>query len=150
MKAYSQDLRKRILETVQRGDGTLRQIARRFLVSVSFVTRLLQLHRSTGSLEPRPYGGGNPAVLGPEDLEQLRNRPVDRILTCHGKGPGWPFSGGAIELRLGRLPGVRQEIGNLARRVGAHPVEHIPQVGEWLDLHRRFSRRRNLPNRHPT
>jgi transposase len=72
MKAYSQDLRKRILDTVQRGDGTLRQIARRFLVSVSFVTRLLQLHRSTGSLEPKPHGGGNPAVLGPEDREQLR------------------------------------------------------------------------------
>ena len=72
MKAYSQDLRQRILDTVQGGDGTLGQIARRFLVSVSFVTRLLQLHRSTGSLEPRPHGGGNPAVLGPEDLEQLR------------------------------------------------------------------------------
>jgi transposase len=72
MKAYSQDLRKRILDTVHRGDGSLRQIARRFLVSVSFVTRLLQLQRSTGSLEPRPHGGGNPAVLGPNDLEQLR------------------------------------------------------------------------------
>src|SRR3954452_19668394 len=72
MKAISEDLRKRILETIQRGDGSLRQIARRFLVSVSFITRLLQLHRSTGSLEPRPHGGGNPAVLGPEDLEQLR------------------------------------------------------------------------------
>ena len=57
---------------MQRGDGSLHQIARRFLVSVSFITRLLQLHRSTGSLEPRPHGGGNPAVLGPEDLEQLR------------------------------------------------------------------------------
>src|SRR2546421_12039936 len=72
MKAISQDLRKRILDTVHRSDGSLRQIARRFLVSVSFVTRLLQLQRSTGSLEPRPHGGGNPAVLGPEDLEQLR------------------------------------------------------------------------------
>jgi transposase len=72
MKAYSQDLRQRILDTVQRGDGTLGQIARRFLVSVSFITRLLQRHRSTGSLEPRPHGGGNPAVLSPEDLEQLR------------------------------------------------------------------------------
>jgi transposase len=72
MKAYSQDLRKRILDTVQRGDGTLGQIARRFLVSVSFITRLLQLHRSTGSLEPRPHGGGNPAGLGPEDRERLR------------------------------------------------------------------------------
>ena len=72
MKPISQDLRERILDTVQRGDGSLRQIARRFLVSVSFITRLLQLHRSTGSLEPRPHGGGNPAVLGPEDLQQLR------------------------------------------------------------------------------
>jgi transposase len=72
MKAISEDLRKRILDTIQRGDGSLRQIARRFLVSVSFITRLLQLHRSTGSLEPRPHGGGNPAILSPEDLQQLR------------------------------------------------------------------------------
>ncbi|MDQ6777897.1 MAG: IS630 family transposase [Actinomycetota bacterium] len=50
----------------------MRQIASRFLVSVSFVTRLLQLHRTTGSVEPRPHGGGNPAVLGPEDGERLR------------------------------------------------------------------------------
>src|SRR4051812_23874475 len=72
MIPYSQDLRERILETVRRGDGSLRQIARRFLVSVSFVTRLLRTHRSTGSLEPKPHGGGDPAVLGPEDLERLR------------------------------------------------------------------------------
>src|SRR3954470_6438272 len=72
MIPYSQDLRERVLDTVQRGEGPLRQIARRFLVSVSFVTRLLRLHRSTGSLEPKPHGGGNPAALGPEDLERLR------------------------------------------------------------------------------
>jgi len=73
MTPYSQDLRQRILETVERGEGSLRQIARRFLVSLSFVTRLLQLHRSTGSLRPRPQGGGNPAKLGPRDLERLRD-----------------------------------------------------------------------------
>src|SRR3954468_11762656 len=72
MTPCSQDLRKRVLDTVRRGDGSLRQIARRFLVSISFVTRLLRLHRSTGALVPRPHGGGNPAVLGPEDLERLR------------------------------------------------------------------------------
>jgi transposase len=72
MTPYSQDLRQRVLDTIQRGDGSVRQIASRFLVSVSFITRLLQLHRTTGSVEPRPHGGGNPAVLGPEDLERLR------------------------------------------------------------------------------
>jgi transposase len=72
MTPYSQDLRQRVFETVQRGEGSLRQIARRFLVSVSFVTRLLRSHRTTGALEPKPHGGGNPAALGPEDLERLR------------------------------------------------------------------------------
>jgi transposase len=72
MTPYSQDLRTRVLETIRRGDGSVRQIASRFLVSASFVTRLLQLHRTAGSVEPRPHGGGNPAVLGPEDLERLR------------------------------------------------------------------------------
>src|SRR3954462_13909241 len=72
MTPYSHDLRQRILDTIQRGDGSVRQIARRFLVSVSFVTRLLRLYRSTASLEPRPHGGGNPAVLEAEDLERLR------------------------------------------------------------------------------
>lgn len=72
MRPYSQDLRQRIVDTVQRGEGTTRQVAERFLVSVAFVTRLLQLHRSSGSVEPRPHGGGNPAVLTPEDHERLR------------------------------------------------------------------------------
>jgi len=72
MTPYSQDLRKRILDTVERGEESLRQIARRFLVSLSFVTQLVQRYRSTGSLQPKPHGGGNPPVLGPEDLERLR------------------------------------------------------------------------------
>src|SRR3954466_6715422 len=72
MTPYSQDLRQRVLDTVRRGEGSLRQIARRFLVSVSFVTRLLKLYRSTGSLEPKSHGGGHPPALGPEDLGRLR------------------------------------------------------------------------------
>src|SRR5882724_10553801 len=72
MTPYSQDLRQRVVDTVQRREGSLRQIARRFLVSVSFVTRLLKQYRSTGSPEPKPHGGGHPPALGPEDLERLR------------------------------------------------------------------------------
>src|SRR3954466_2316438 len=72
MTPYSQDLRQRVLDTVRRGEGSLRQIADRFLVSVSFVTRLLRTHRDTGALEPKPHGGGNPAVLTPGDLQRLR------------------------------------------------------------------------------
>src|SRR5215208_3319210 len=72
MTPYSQDLRQRVLDTVRRGEGSSRQIARRFPVSVSFVTRLLNRYRRTSSLEPKPHGGGHPPSLGPEDLERLR------------------------------------------------------------------------------
>jgi transposase len=72
MPAYSQDLRQRVLDAVQRKEGSIRQIARRFVVSLSFVVRLLQTYRRTGSIRPKPHGGGHPAVLTPEDLERLR------------------------------------------------------------------------------
>jgi transposase len=70
--AYSQDLRKRIIATVERGEGSLRQIAKRFLVSLSFVTRLLHHYRTTGSLKPKPHGGGRQPALGPAQLKRLR------------------------------------------------------------------------------
>jgi transposase len=89
MTPYSEDLRLRVVETVRRGDGSVRQIASRFLVSVSFVIRLLHLQRTTGSVEPRRHGGGNPAVLGPEDLERLRElirkQPDATLQECHDK-----------------------------------------------------------------
>jgi transposase len=72
MAAYSQDLRQRVLDAVERKEGSLRQIARRFVVSLSFIVRLLQLHRRTGSIDPKPAGGGHPAALGPDDLERLK------------------------------------------------------------------------------
>jgi transposase len=71
MPVYSQDLRKRVLDTVERGDSSLRQIAQRFLVSLSFVVRLLQHYRTTGSLEPKPHGGGRPPALSPAQLKRL-------------------------------------------------------------------------------
>jgi transposase len=49
----------------------LRQIAQRFLVSTSFVVRLLRRYRTTGSLEPKPHGGGRPPALSPAQLKRL-------------------------------------------------------------------------------
>src|SRR5205807_7016829 len=72
MATYSQDLRQRVLDAVERHEGSWRQIARRFVVSLSFVVRLLQLHRRTGALDPKPPGGGHPPALGPDDWERLR------------------------------------------------------------------------------
>ena len=58
MKAYSTDLRQKIIEAHQRGQATQRTIAELFGVSVSFVEKLLQRYRTTGTIAAKPHGGG--------------------------------------------------------------------------------------------
>lgn len=73
MRPYSMDLRQRVAAAIEHGEGSLRQIARRFCVSLSFVVRLLRHHRQTGTLQPKPHGGGHPPALDQEGLERLRD-----------------------------------------------------------------------------
>src|SRR4051812_23453843 len=72
MRPYSLDLRQRVVAALDDREGSQRQIARRFRVSLSFVSRLLRRRRRTGSLDPKPHGGGRPPALTPEQLEMLR------------------------------------------------------------------------------
>jgi transposase len=72
MKPLSNDLRERILNAVDRREGSRRQLAVRFGVNVSTITRLLQLRRQTGSSQPRPHGGGVAPTLDQDGLDRLR------------------------------------------------------------------------------
>ncbi|OJW27361.1 MAG: hypothetical protein BGO49_27660 [Planctomycetales bacterium 71-10] len=56
-RAYTADLRERVVGAVDRGEESQRAIAIRGEVQ-SFVVRMLQQRRKSGGLEPRPYGGG--------------------------------------------------------------------------------------------
>jgi transposase len=71
MRPYSNDLRERIAAAVDNGEGSQRDIAQLFRVSLSFIVRLIQRRRAAGTLEPKPHGGGPPPALGPEDRERL-------------------------------------------------------------------------------
>jgi transposase len=57
MKAYSSDLRKKIIETYQNESISQRQLAKQFRVAPSFVTKLLKQFRDIGNLEPKPKSG---------------------------------------------------------------------------------------------
>ena len=71
MRPYSTDLRERVAAAVDHGEGSQREIARRFRVSLSLLVRLLQRRRDVGTLEPKPHGGGPPPALGPDDRQRL-------------------------------------------------------------------------------
>lgn len=71
MRPYSIDLRERIVAAIDRGEHSLRQIAYLFSVNLSFVVRLLQRRRATGSVQPKPHGGGPPPKLDTAAVRRL-------------------------------------------------------------------------------
>ena len=58
MRAYSMDLRERVVAACDEGLDTRAEVAERFSVSESWVRRLLQRRRETGSMAPKRHGGG--------------------------------------------------------------------------------------------
>ena len=71
MKAYSLDLRQKIIETYENEPISQRQIAARFRVAQSVVTRLLKQYRETGQLSPKPRPG-RPRALNAEQRQVIK------------------------------------------------------------------------------
>ena len=82
MGPYSTDFRLKVVYAYERGEGSQRQLARVFGVSLGFVQGLLQLYRHTGGVEPKPHGGGNPGKIGQHltAVEQLHRQQPDASL----------------------------------------------------------------------
>lgn len=68
MKAYSIDLRQKVIDAYNGQQGSQRQLAKRFSVSLSFVQDLLKRYRKDGTIEPKPHGGGKSAKLNSEQM----------------------------------------------------------------------------------
>src|SRR3954470_8328849 len=72
MVPYSIDLRERVLMAVDAGEGTQEQIARRFRVSARWIRKLLAQRSTTGSIAPKPNGGGRKLSSQGESAQALR------------------------------------------------------------------------------
>jgi putative transposase len=71
MKAYSLDLRQKIIDTYLEGKISQRQIAKRFQVALSFVEKLLKQYREKGSIAPKVRIQQTPTKLSQEQLKVL-------------------------------------------------------------------------------
>lgn len=63
MKTLSIDLRQRIAQAYNDQEGSIRQLARRFKVSKSSTERVIKLEAITGSVAPKPHGGGRAPII---------------------------------------------------------------------------------------
>src|ERR1044072_2933220 len=78
MRAYSMDLRQKIVSAYEGGHGTLDEVADTFEVGRRTVARFVSLARAGESLWPKPHGGGYPASLDGAALVLLRERVASR------------------------------------------------------------------------
>jgi transposase len=66
------DVRNRMLQAYDAGQGTQEEIARMFRVTRQCLAAVLRRRQQTGSIAPKPHGGGHPAAYQGKQLEHLR------------------------------------------------------------------------------
>jgi len=113
MAPYPTELRVRVVAAVEEGGLSIPAAARIFQVGLTFIKKLLRLHRAGKSLKPRPGGGPVPLLQEPETtrLRQELNTPPDapleelqQVLTAKCRTPASlsPISRGLHALHLPR------------------------------------------------
>lgn len=71
MKAYSLDLRQKIVDAYAEGNLSQRQLAKQFRVALSFVEKLLKQQRETGDIAPKKRTNQTPTKLNEAQLQVL-------------------------------------------------------------------------------
>lgn len=78
MRAYPKELRVRVVAAVEQGEHTLSEITSLFGVGLTFVKKMMRLHRAGDDLEPRHGGGPEPSLKELERAllrEQIARQP---------------------------------------------------------------------------
>ena len=101
MKAYSMDLRGRVISDCDRGMAT-KLVAQKYSVSPAWVRRLKQHRRERGDIIPRT-GGHRRRVIDRDRLAQLVEEQPDATLVELRERLGIKCSLGAICLALKQL-----------------------------------------------
>ena len=71
VNAHPKELRQRVVEAYENGEGTQRELCERFKLSMGAVNAWIQQSRKTGSVDPPAGKGGNVSDITQEDLEAV-------------------------------------------------------------------------------
>jgi len=87
MKTISLDLRQRIIDSYDQGEGTREDIAKRYRVSLGLVAKLLHQRRRTGEITAQHHRSGRkPKLLGTHRQQLrtvLRQKPDATLRELH-------------------------------------------------------------------
>lgn len=106
-RACSQDLRERVIESIE-GGASRREAAERFEVSVSSAVKWDQSWRREGRREPKPRGGSQ------SPLEKY----ADKVLALAAEQPDWTLEEFVVAMHKRRIPGSRSALWRFLERHG--------------------------------
>ena len=72
-KAYSDDLRRRVLQSWEEGKQTQAEIGQRFHVSIRYIGKIVHQKKQTGQAERIPHRPGRKSLFTPPIGQQLRD-----------------------------------------------------------------------------
>lgn len=143
------DLRTRIVDAYENGEGSIREVAERFVVSPGTVQSYLKIKRATGRLDPRPVSGGIAPIIGAEGLQKVRQvveehpdatteELADELARNHAIAVSRPTMGRALQ-RLGitrKKNATRDRAGQpaCAERASTVPTRCEEVAGEKVHL----------------
>ena len=111
-KAYSDDLRRKLLEAHEEGEGTLEDLAERFRVSLAWARKISGIYTRTGKME-RPPGGkrGRVSKVTPEIDEFLRKAVSAQADLTLGELQLRLYQEKQLKISIGWLWGVLRRLG---------------------------------------
>ena len=127
-KAYSDDLRRKLLEAYQQGEGSLPELAARFRVSVCWAKTISARLRHTGRMERPPAGPRGPrSKLTPEVQEQLRGWIAAQSDLTLMELQQRLYRDLRLPVSIGRLWGVLQQMGLRLKKSRFTPPSRTPK-----------------------
>ena len=129
MQAYSLDLRQRVVNAYEQGEGSIAEIAEMFSVGQSFVKKMLRQERETGAVKAYAHGGGRRRALNSRQMQRLKrlveNEPDLTLVELQEK----LLSGERVQISIATLARVLTEIG-LPRKKSRHLQRNATTTNE--------------------
>lgn len=85
-EAHPIELRKRVVDAYEAGEGTYEEIAAQVHVGTASVNRWVRLQRTRGSVVPQRKRGGTPSEELAALLEHLRDPAVNELTELYNRG----------------------------------------------------------------
>jgi len=125
-RAYSQDLRERVMAAVDSGTGAY-AAASMFRVSVSYIYKVLGRRKRTGETRVRPWAGGPKPKLAAHD-EALRARVMREPDATLAELQAWLVAEHAVQVSTGCLWKRLRQLGLTLKKSPCAPPNRIARI----------------------